>query len=1112
VCSVLFCDLVGFTPLSESRDPEDVRELLSGYFDTARTVIGRYGGVVEKFIGDAVMAVWGTPIATEGDTERAVRAALELVDAVAAMGVEVGAPELAARAGVVTGEVAVTIGATNQGMVAGDAVNTAARVQSAGQAGTVLVDEPTRRLAASAIGFDDAGEHQLKGKVRPVRLWEATRVLSGPGGVQRIDGLEAPMIGRDAELRMVKELFHSTVERRVPRLVVISGPAGVGKSRLGWELAKYVDGLSNTVLWHRGRCPSYGDGVAFWALAEIVRQRLGIAEDDPTAVAAEKLATGLADFVVDPDEQNYVAVRLARLLGVRHADEPISALGRDELFAGWRLFFERLAIRDPVVLLIEDGHHADQGLLDFLDHLVDWSKNLPILVVLFTRPELVDVRPAYGVGRNRTTLSLDPLGTSSMHALVDALVPGMPEPARLAITGRAEGIPLFAMEMVRSLIDRDIVAPRDGRYQLVGDVGALTVPETLHALLAARLDALSTDGRRLIADAAVLGTTFSSDALVAVTGGEPSVVEATLTELSRKEVLEITADPLSPERGSYRFSQEMLRQVAYDTLSRRDRKAMHLTVAAYLRASFAGDGEEVSDVIARHYIDAANAIHDDVDVPTIREQAIVTLTRAAKRAERIGSPTRATEAYVTAASLFNPSDGGEADVAAAALWEGAANAASHIPAWTAAIDHANRALTAYAEHEQVRDCARVRSMIGAAWREQGKFDQAREYLEGALEVLRVDPDHDTIRVLFEMSGMALASGEADADRLTAELLTLSQELEFDARMLAASFQSRAIWLNSVSRWPESVAYLREAARLAERAGLSHWIGSAQGNLSEVLVAHDPEAAADAARSATQHARRTGNGVSLSDSAASLFSAQLMLGQWEGASTTMAEAEQSDLEGLNHRRAWLAALRGDIGRAGVLLDDRTELTTDDAWDLASISTTRAFLAIADGQPVDALTHATAALDHSRGLGICFEAMRWGWPLAARAAHDIGDAEAAHQLLARLDAYPAGHHPPMLRAERALVEARLAARDDQSTAADRFAAAVEMLRSMSTPYHLAHGLIDHAEFLTRTSDLAGAGMALDEAGDIAQRLGCEPLRDRMAQLHGVSVRSEASIIAR
>jgi len=258
VCSVLFCDVVGFTPLSEARDPEAVRELLSQYFTVARTVIGRYGGVVEKFIGDAVMAVWGTPVAAEGDAERAVRAALDLVTAVAGLGAEVGVPGLAVRAGVVTGEVAVTLGAVGEGMVAGDAVNTASRVQAAAEPGTVLTDEATYRLAASAVGFSAAGEHLLKGKAEPQRLWRAVRVVSAMGGVQRIDGLEGPLAGRDAELRTVKELFHASADRRVPRLMLISGAAGVGKSRLAGS------SRSTSMVWPP-MCG--GTGAAAWPMA-----------------------------------------------------------------------------------------------------------------------------------------------------------------------------------------------------------------------------------------------------------------------------------------------------------------------------------------------------------------------------------------------------------------------------------------------------------------------------------------------------------------------------------------------------------------------------------------------------------------------------------------------------------------------------------------------------------------------------------------------------------------------------------------------------------------------------------------------------------------------------
>src|SRR6516165_3796474 len=539
-------------------------------------------------------------------------------------------------------------------MGAGDAVNTAARVQAAAEPGSVLVDEATQRLAERGVGFADAGEHPLKGKAEPQHLWRATRVLAGVGGSHRVDGLEAPLTGRDAELRTVKELFHAAAERRVPRLVLVAGPAGVGKSRLGWEFEKYVDGLKAVVRWHRGRCLAYGDGVAFWALAEMVRQRLGIAEDDPAEVAAGKLAAGLAEFIPDPAERAYVGVRLSRLLGTAFAGDSGGPLGREELFAGWRVFFERLAAVQPVVLVAEDAQYADAGLLDFLDYLTEWVRDLPIFVLVLARPELGEIRPGFGAGRNRTVLTLDPLDPASMDTLVEALVPGMPAPARAKITGQAQGIPLFAVETIRSLIDRDIVQPVEGAYRLTGEVGELAVPDSLHALLAARLDALDPSARRLVADAAVLGTTFPAEALIAVSGRDEPSVRAALADLVRREVLSVSADPLSPERGSYQFAQQMLRQVAYDTLSRRDRKARHLAVAAHLRQAFPGDGEEVTEVIARHYLDALHAIPDDPDAAEIRGQAITALTRAAERAERTGAPAQAAASFAAAARLSPP--------------------------------------------------------------------------------------------------------------------------------------------------------------------------------------------------------------------------------------------------------------------------------------------------------------------------------------------------------------------------------------------------------------------------------------------------------------------------
>jgi class 3 adenylate cyclase/tetratricopeptide (TPR) repeat protein len=1089
VCSVLFCDVVGFTPLSESRDPEAVRELLSQYFAVARTVISRYGGVVEKFIGDAVMAVWGTPVATEGDAERAVRAALELVAAVTDLGAESGLPGLAARAGVVTGEVAVNLGAVGEGMVAGDAVNTASRVQAAAGPGSVLVDVPTQRLTGSAIAFADAGEHTLKGKAEPQRLWRATRVLSAVGGSQRVDGLEAPLTGRDAELRTIKDLFHATADRRVPRLVLVSGPAGVGKSRLGWEFEKYADGLAAAMWWHRGRCLSYGEGVAFWALAQIVRQRLGIAEEDPPEAAAVKLAAGLDRFVPDPAEHAYAGLRLGRLLGVSSAADSGENLSREELFAGWRLFFERLAAENPVILLVEDAQYADTGLLDFLDHLIDWVRDLPVYVLVFARPELGQARPGFGAGRNRSTLTLDPLDAASMDLLVDALVPGMPKAALSGITRQAQGIPLFAVETVRSLIDRDVVQPVEGVYRLTGDVGELTVPDSLHALLAARLDALDPGARRLVADAAVLGTTFPAEALIAVSGREEPSVRTALADLVRREVLSVSADPLSPERGSYQFSQEMLRQVAYDTLSRRDRKARHLAVAAYLRAAFPGDGEEVTEVIARHYLDALNAIPDDPDAAEIRARAVASLTRAAERAERTGALAQAAASFAAAAELSPPE-------AVAVLWERAAQAALADASYPVAVEYSEHARGHYLRDGQDRAAARLQALAGRALSVWGHHAEARELLGAAVDVLRERPDTDTVSALTRLATVEVFVGSPDADRLSAESLTLGQALGAGPGLLAELLVTRGLYHLLAERRPQAISYFRESARLAAQAGDNSSEGRALLNLADALMPSDPAAAADAARTAAGHLRRTGQRRLVAAAIMNVAESLVQTGDWDAAEAEITQAMDSDvvadMEDVICDRGWLAALRGDAGTAEAM---RAALqnyrSSEDPQDQSLTGLLEAFTAAARRQPADALRHARAILALAEAIGISSVASRWAWPLAARCAYELGDTAAVRELLDQLDSYQSGYLAPMLRAERDLVRARLAPAS--------FTAAIASLRELSTPYHLAHGLLDHAGYLLASGDGEKAAVAaIDEARDIAGRLRCQPLLDRAGAL--------------
>jgi class 3 adenylate cyclase len=422
--SVLFADLVGFTTLSEHRDPEEVRELLSRYFDRCRTLIERYGGTVEKFIGDAVMAVWGTPVAREDDAERAVRAGLALTQAVSEL-----SEQLRVRVGVLTGSAAVDLGAQGEGMVLGDTVNTAARLQSIAAPGTVLVDDVTRRASEAAVAYEDAGVHEVKGREQPVHTWMALMVVAGAGGARRGVGVEAPLVGREHELRTIIDVAERSADERRARHIAVVGEAGSGKSRLLWEFFKYIDGIKETRWWHQGRCLSYGEGVAYWALAEMVRARAGIQEEESPATAREKLRAAVAEHVSDERERRLVEPRLAHLLRLEERPDA----DRADLFSGWRLFFERMAQTNPVILAFEDLQWADTGLLEFIDYLLEWSAEFPVLVISLARPELRERRPSWDA------LSLEPLEPEAIAAMLAGLAPGLPQQLAADIARRAEG-------------------------------------------------------------------------------------------------------------------------------------------------------------------------------------------------------------------------------------------------------------------------------------------------------------------------------------------------------------------------------------------------------------------------------------------------------------------------------------------------------------------------------------------------------------------------------------------------------------------------------------------------------------------------------------------------
>ncbi len=437
-------------------------------------------------------------------------------------------------------------------------------------------------------------------------------------------------MGRDDELRLLKDLFHATTREGRARLVSVIGPAGIGKSRLAWEFLKYVDGLVETVWWHDGRSPAYGDGISFWALGEMVRERCQLRETDDADTTRAKVAQTLAAHVPDAEERRWIEPALLALLGI----EPAQG-GAEQLFGAWRSFFERLAVTAPVVLVFEDFHFADDGLIDFVDQLLDWSRNIPIYVLTLARPELLERRSTWGAAkRNFTSLHLDPLSPSTMRALLAGLVPGLARSAVETIVLRADGIPLYAVETVRALVAEERLVERDGVYRPVGDLTELAVPETLTALIASRLDGLEPDDRAVINDAAVLGQSFTLSALAAVSSRPEQEVEARLQALVRRELLRVEADPRSPGAGQYVFVQALIREVAYNTLAKRDRKVRHLAAARFFESL---GSDELAGALAGHYLAAFQSTSGDDEAEALAAQARIALRAAAERAVGLGS-------------------------------------------------------------------------------------------------------------------------------------------------------------------------------------------------------------------------------------------------------------------------------------------------------------------------------------------------------------------------------------------------------------------------------------------------------------------------------------------
>ena len=915
--SVLFADLVGFTTASENRDAEETRELLTRYFEVARSIIERHGGTVEKFIGDAVMAVWGAPVAHEDDAERAVRTGLELVAAVP--GISQGAMPLQARAGVLTGEAAVTTGATNQGMVAGDLVNTASRLQSAAAPGTVLVGEATYHAASTAIAFEPAGEQTMKGKAAPVQAWRAVAVVARRGGSGRSELLEPPFVGRDDELRLLKDLFDATARERKARLITVIGQAGIGKSRLAWEFEKYLDGVVDNAFWHEGRSPSYGEGISYWALVEMVRRRAGIGEGDDADTVHARLNASLDQFVPDPGERRWIAPRLAGLLGI----EELPAEGREELFAAWRTFFQRMAEQDPVIMVFTDLQWADQGMLDFVESLLTWARNDPIFVVALARPDLLERRPDWGSGvRSITRLNLEPLADAQIAEMLEGLVPGLPAAALRSIVGRAEGIPLYAVETVRMLLDRELLVPEDGRYRLTGDIGSLGVAETLHALIASRLDANRPEDRALLQDASVLGQSFTLDALAAVAGVAASSLTDSLERLVRRQLLTVDADPRSPERGQYQFVQAVVREVAYASLARADRRARHLAAARHMEGL---GNEELAGVLASHYVSAHQASSPGPEADALAAQARIALIAAADRAAALHSYRQALGYLEQAISVT-------ADPAEqAALHERATEAGDHTNDLPKAIEHARAARDLYRSLGDLPGVVRAATWQGRHHTSAKLEPQAVAIFEEALvEGAAISDSAEYAAMLAELSRVYMMTGRSQESIATADrALTLAGSHQL-VRPVVEALVNKGTSMLQIGRVTEAAATLRGAAAEADRQALWASALRARNNLLGALGEDDLGEAITLMEEIYQLALRVGNRPFVFQAVMLLAKDSQATGDWGKWMNEMDALEEGETvapfygAAFANVRATLAALRGDREGAAALMARANEI--------------------------------------------------------------------------------------------------------------------------------------------------------------------------------------------
>jgi class 3 adenylate cyclase/tetratricopeptide (TPR) repeat protein len=756
VITCLFCDLVGFTARADAMDPEDVRRVLQPYHASLRAELERWGGTVEKFIGDAVMAVFGAPTAHEDDPERAVRAALGIREAFSDEDLDI-------RIGVTTGEALVALGARpeeGEGMASGDVVNTAARLQTAAPVNGILVDETTFRATDRTIRYGESRSIEAKGKPEPVPVWEALEAKARFGIDVRQLGATA-LVGREEELESLVAALGRSRRGREPQLVTVVGIPGIGKSRLVWELFQRVDQEREITWWRQGRSLPYGEGVSFWALGEMVKAQAGLLESDGPEQADAKLRESVTTLMSDAADVEWIVGHLRPLVGLEADGD--SGGGRDEAFAAWRRFFEALAEERALVLVFEDLHWADDSLLDFVDYLVDWASGVPLLVVATARPELLSRRPGWSGGKpNAVTLSLSALSDDDTARLVHALLdrPVLEAEVQKTLLERAGGNPLYAEEFVRMLDERPD--------------GDLSLPETVQGLIAARLDGLTSEEKSLLQAGSVLGKVFWLGAAVELAGVERRSAEEQLHVLERKEFLRRERRSSVAGDVEYAFRHLLVRDVAYGQIPRGIRAQLHRAAARWIESL--GRPEDHAEMLAHHYLQALElARASGTPIADIVEGAFPALRDAGDRAFSLNSHAAAARFYDEALALDVADEAAHADLLfrrSRALFLAGDERRER------ALEDARRVLVRVGRAEQA---AEIDAILAEYWWHRGERDRSRENLDrAAASIATLEPSPAKARVLSQVARYkALAEENEEAITAGQEALAMAEAFGLD---------------------------------------------------------------------------------------------------------------------------------------------------------------------------------------------------------------------------------------------------------------------------------------------------------------------------------------------